>query len=117
MKPIAKEHDLLVRVVHRDLQRVERRVDESHVGAAGLSVEQAAVGAGTRIMSPKQVKMTSGWRASQIASSTRPIGMTQHRAAGTVDQFHVLRQQVFDAVPVDRVGVPAAHLHELEVFV
>ena len=32
---------------------------------------------GTRIMSPKVVKITSGRSASAIASSTRPIGITQ----------------------------------------
>ncbi len=32
---------------------------------------------GTRIMSPKQVKITPGTCATAIASSTRPIGITQ----------------------------------------
>ena len=32
---------------------------------------------GTRIMSPNEVMMVSGCAASAIASSTRPIGMTQ----------------------------------------
>ena len=32
---------------------------------------------GIRIMSPKQVKITSGWCAIAIPSSTRPIGITQ----------------------------------------
>ena len=32
---------------------------------------------GTRIMSPKQVRITPGSRASAIPSSTRPIGITQ----------------------------------------
>ena len=31
---------------------------------------------GTRIMSPKVVRMTSGWAASHSASSTRPMGIT-----------------------------------------
>ena len=31
---------------------------------------------GTRIMSPKQVKITSGLRAIAMPSSTRPIGIT-----------------------------------------
>ena len=67
-------------------------------------------------MSPKQVKITSGWPASHIASSMRPIGITQTGQPGAVHQFDVVGQQVFDAVPVNGVGVPAAHLHELEVF-
>ena len=32
---------------------------------------------GTRSMSPKQVKITSGLRATAMPSSTRPIGITQ----------------------------------------
>ena len=32
---------------------------------------------GTRIMSPKQVKITPGSRAIAMPSSTRPIGITQ----------------------------------------
>ena len=36
-----------------------------------------------------------------------------HRAAGAVHQGDGLRQVVLEAVLVDRVGVPAAHLHEL----
>ncbi len=32
---------------------------------------------GTRIMSPKQVKITSSLRAIAMPSSTRPIGITQ----------------------------------------
>ena len=70
---------------------------------------------GTRIMSPNVVKMTSGCSASHIASSTRPIGITQTGQPGSVHQLDGLRQQMLDAVPVDGVGVPAAHLHELEL--
>src|SRR5208283_5020651 len=36
-----------------------------------------------------------------------------HRTAGTVDELDVHGQQVIDAVPVDRVGVTAADLHQL----
>jgi hypothetical protein len=32
---------------------------------------------GTRIMSPNEVISTPGWRAMWMASSTRPIGITQ----------------------------------------
>ena len=37
------------------------------------------------------------------------------RAPGAVDQLDVLGEQVVDAVLVDRVRVPAAHLHQLVV--
>ena len=38
-----------------------------------------------------------------------------HRTARAVHELDVGRQQVVDAVLVDRVGVPAAHLHDLVV--
>ena len=71
-----EEHDVLVGIVDGDLERVERRVDEAHVGAARLGLERLPLEPGTRIMSPKVVKMTLGCSASHIASSTRPIGIT-----------------------------------------
>ena len=71
---------------------------------------------GTRIMSPKQVKITLGLhRATAIASSTRPMGITQTGQPGPVYELDVRGQQVVDAVLVDRVRVPAAHLHDLVV--
>ena len=70
---------------------------------------------GTRIMSPKQVKITSGSCASAMPSSTRPIGITQTGQPGPVHELDVRRQQVVDAVLVDRVRVPAADLHDLVV--
>ena len=69
---------------------------------------------GTRIMSPNEVKMTPGVSATAIASSTRPIGITHTGQPGPMDELDGLRQDVLDAVPVDGVRVPAAHLHELE---
>ena len=70
---------------------------------------------GTRIMSPKQVKITSGSCASAMPSSTRPIGITQTGQPGPWTSSTFVGQQVVDAVLVDRVGVPAAHLHHLVV--
>ena len=41
-----------------------------------LASSSVPVEPGTRSMSPKQVKITPGSRASAMPSSTRPIGMT-----------------------------------------
>ena len=43
--------------------------------------------------------------------------MTHTGTAGAVHELDVRREHVLDPVPVDRVRVPAAHLHELEVLV
>ena len=110
-----EEHHLAVGVLLGDPQGVERRVDHPDVGALGLGVQQRALRAGTRIMSPKQVKITPGSWASAMPSSTRPIGITHTGQPGpwTSSTFSGSRSSI--AVLVDRVGVPAAHLHQLVV--
>ena len=72
---------------------------------------------GTRIMSPNDVKITPGVLATAMASSTRPIGITHTGQPGPCTSSTDAGQDVLDPVAVDRVGVPAAHLHELEVVV
>jgi hypothetical protein len=44
---------------------------------SALASSSVPAAPGTRIMSPKQVKMTPGRRATAMPSSTRPIGITQ----------------------------------------
>ena len=70
---------------------------------------------GTRSMSPKQVKITPGLVGDRDAVVDAPHRDHAHRAARAVHELDVRRQQVVDAVLVDRVGVPAAHLHDLVV--
>ena len=70
---------------------------------------------GTRIMSPKLVKMTFGVSATAMASSMRPIGITHTGQPGPCTSSTLRGQHVLDAVAVDGVGVAAAHLHELVV--
>src|SRR5689334_4388262 len=69
---------------------------------------------GTRIMSPKVVKMTSGCKAIEIESSTRPSGITHTGHPGTVNHLDIRRKQVFYTVLENRVRMSAADLHELE---
>ena len=77
LEPDGEEHHVAVGCLDGDPQRVERRVDEAHVGAARLRLEQVPVARpGTRIMSPNDVKITPGVSATAMASSTRPIGIT-----------------------------------------
>ena len=71
---------------------------------------------GTRSMSPKLVKITSGRSAIVIASSMRPIGMTQTGQPGPWTSSTSSGKQRVEPVPVDRVRVPAADLHELHVM-
>ena len=47
-------------------------------------------------MSPKQVKITPGWWASAMPSSTRPIGITQTGQPGPWTSSTFVGQQVVD---------------------
>ena len=58
--------------------------------------------------------MTSGCFATYDGVVHPPHRDDAHRAPGPVYQFNRGRQDVLYAVPVDGVGVAAAHLHELE---
>ena len=110
-----EEHDLAVRVLLGDPQRVQRRVDHAHVGARGLGVEQAPSEPGTRIMSPKQVKITPSWSRDRDPVVDAAHRDHAHGTARPVHELDVRRQQIVDAVLVDRVGVAAADLHHLVV--
>ena len=70
---------------------------------------------GTRIMSPNAVKITSGCCGDGQAIVDAAHGKHAHRAAGTVDQFDVGRQQILQAEAVDGVGVAAADFHDAVV--
>ena len=66
-------------------------------------------------MSPKQVKITPGLVGDRDAVVDAAHRDHAHRAARPVHELDVGRQQVVDAVLVDRVRVPAADLHDLVV--
>ena len=70
---------------------------------------------GTRIMSPKQVRITPSLLGDRDAVVDPAHRDHADRAAGAVHQLDVVRQVVLHAIAVDGVGVPAAHLHELVV--
>ena len=70
---------------------------------------------GTRIMSPKQVKITPWHVGDRDPVVDAPHRDHADRAAGAVHELDVRRQQVVDAVLVDRVRVAAADLHDLVV--
>ena len=67
---------------------------------------------GTRIMSPNAVKITSGSLGHGQAVVDAAHGQHAHRAAGTVHQLDVGRQQILQPEAIDGVRVAAAHFHE-----
>ena len=97
-----------------DPQRVERRVDEADVGAARLGLEQVPVAAGHAHHVAERREDHPGVLGDGDGVVDPAHRDHAHRAARAVHQLDAVGQHVLDAVAVDRVGVPAAHLHELE---
>jgi hypothetical protein len=76
-KADAEEDHLLVRILDGEFDGVQRRIDDAHVAAAALDLEQVASVPGTRSMSPKEQKMTPGCAAMASALSISSSGVTQ----------------------------------------
>ncbi len=106
-----------VRILRRDPQRVERRVHEADVGAFRFGFEQVALAP----RDPHHVAKGSEDHPGLFRHGDGIVdpahGNHADRAARPVDELHGGRQDVFDPVAVDGVGVAAAYLHELEVVV
>jgi len=96
------------------LERVERGVHESHVGAAGVCFDQISL----RPRHPHHVAERREDDAGLLGQPHRVVHPAHrdntNRTARPVYQLDRLRQQMLDAVPVDGVRVTAAHLHELK---
>ena len=107
-----EEDDLAVGIGRRDPNRVQRRVDDPHVGAAGFQAQQ--------------IRRRSG-NAQHVAvageDDVRPGGDGQglvdllerrhaNRAAGAVDHPHAGRQRLVDPLLDEGVGLAAADLHQ-----
>ena len=67
---------------------------------------------GTRSMSPKEQKITSGREAMAMGPVDHLQRRHADRAARPVDQFDLGGKQLVDAVLDDRVRLPAADLHD-----
>ena len=107
-----EEDDVAVGVADGELQGVERRIDHPHVGAGRLGIEQALAASGHlhHVAVGREDHAPLGDRDRVVHP---PHGDDAHRASGAVHQLDAIRQELIEAVLVDRVRVPAAHLHEL----
>ena len=108
-----EEDDLPLRVL---LRRGGRRRAASRRSARRRPATSAGAGPscdpGTRSMSPKEVKITSGRLAMAWALSIMLERGHAHRTAGPVHELDLRRQHPVDAVLDDGVGLAAADLHE-----
>jgi hypothetical protein len=112
-KPIGEEHDLAVGFCLGDPQRVERRVDHPHVGARALASSSVPSRAGHAQHVAEAGEDHAGLVGERDAVVDAAHRDHAHRAAGPVHELDVGRQEVVDAVLVDRVRVAAADLHDL----
>ena len=110
-----EEDDLTVGLGFGDVDRIERRVHDPDVGSAGPCRVEIAVRSGY----PQHVTE----RAEDDVGSSRqlqaPVDRLERghtdRAAGAVNELDLGRQELVDAVTDDRVGLPAADLHDRPV--
>ena len=110
----AEEHHLLGPGSRwASLQRVERRVDDADVAARALDPEQVLARCRARAACRRTSRRSRPGRAA-ISSALSMIssGVTQTGQPGPVDHLDLVGQQLVDAVPDDRVGLPAADLHD-----
>ena len=66
---------------------------------------------GTRSMSPKEQRITSGSRAIATARSMVSAGVTQTGQPGPCSKAHAFGKNPVDPMADDRVRLPAADLH------
>src|SRR5689334_12960641 len=104
-----------VRIVLRELQRIRRRVDDTHIHSAGLVLERAAVCARHPHHVSERSKdyiRISSHRESVVDSSH---GEHADWTARPVHKLDVLGKEIFQAEAVYRMRVSSAHLHEAVV--
>ena len=83
-----EKNDRAIRVLLGDLQAVQRRIDDAHVATLPpLTANRSRRLPGTRSMSPKEQKITSGRAAISIGLVDQFQRRDADRAAGTVHQF------------------------------
>jgi hypothetical protein len=115
LEPDREEDHLAVGVLAPDLERVERRVDHPHVGAAGLRLEQRAA----RARHAHHVAEGGENHLRTLGERDRVVDAAHRdhadRAAGPVHEVDLRRNEVLEPVLVDRVRVPAADLHDLQL--
>ena len=107
------EDDLAVGLVQSQLQGVHGGVDDPDVGPRRLGIEKRALAARDAQHVAETGQRHAGGAGDGDGVVHPPHRYDAHRAAGPVHQFDRGREVVLQAVLVDRVGVPAADLHDL----
>src|SRR5262249_24113187 len=115
-KPDREEDHLPVAMLFGQLEGIERGVHEAHISTVGFGLKQIALAARYPHHIAERGK-DHAWRLSNSDGIVHPPhGDHADRAARTMDELHIGRQDVLNAVTIDGVGVTTTHLHELEVI-
>ena len=107
-----EEDHLAIGILARDRDGVHRGVGDAHVAAFGLDAEKIARGAGDaeHVAVGDQDHAGHGGDGDGLVDDFER--RDADRAAGSVNQFELRRQQLVDAVAHERVGLAAADFHQ-----
>jgi hypothetical protein len=107
-----EEHDLPIRVLLREADRVQRRIDDSHIRPLRFQPEEIRVG-------PRDSQHVAERGERHAGPARDGMGLVDllqrrhtHGTSGSVHELDLRRQHPVHAVLDDRVGLAAADLHE-----
>mmetsp|Transcript_18256 Transcript_18256/g.43898 ORF Transcript_18256/g.43898 Transcript_18256/m.43898 type:complete len:229 (-) Transcript_18256:65-751(-) len=109
-----EEHHVAARVRRRDFERVQRRINHAHISAVGARLQQRALGAGHAHRVAKGREDDTGLIRDRHAVVHAAHRQHAHGAARAMHELERGRDQVLQRITKDRVGVAAAHLHDLQ---
>ena len=107
-----KKHDLTIQIALGKFQGIERRVDDTNIGALGLGIEQALRGTGHAQHVAERAKNDVGTLRDGYSLVNQVDRCHAHGAARTVHQGEITGQQVFQAALNDGMSLAATDFHD-----
>ena len=111
-KPMAKKTTFLSGLARAIFKRIDRRIDDAHIGAARFEHEQVDL----RTRHAQHIAEGAENDVGPLRDGVRLVDHLQrgdaNRAAGAMHELHFVRQQMIDAIFDDGVGLAAADLHQ-----
>src|SRR5664280_2855884 len=106
-----EEDDLLIGIGARNLQAIQRRVNNANVAALRLDGKQVAVRSRHAQHVAERTEDHVGPPSNGVRFVDHLQGRHANRATGTMYQLNFLRQQVVDSMLHDGMRLPAANFH------